>query len=68
MKSQNEQIKAHLESGKTITALEALQKFGCLRLSGRIYDLSHDYGMPISSRMVRRSGKVVAEYSLVKTN
>jgi hypothetical protein len=64
--SQNEQIRAHLESGKTITALEALRRFGCLRLSGRIYDLTHEHGMVIHSRMVTREGKRIAEYSLEK--
>jgi helix-turn-helix protein len=64
MESQNKQIRAHLESGKSITALEALNRFGCLRLSGRIYDLSHNEGLSINSKMVTRHGKRVAEYSL----
>lgn len=64
MESQNKQIRAHLESGKSITALEALSLYGCLRLSGRIYDLTHDEGMDIHSEMVKRNGKRVAEYSL----
>jgi hypothetical protein len=68
MKSQNEQIKNHLESGKTLTALQALRKFNCLRLSGRIYDLSHDFGMPIKSEMVNVQGKRVARYSLETIN
>jgi hypothetical protein len=65
MKSQNEQIRAHLESGKTLTALDALQRFNCLRLSGRIHNLRHIHGLPISSRLVERNGKHVAEYSLL---
>lgn len=64
MESQNKQIRAHLESGKTITALEALRLYGCLRLSGRIYDLTHDEGLNINSRMVNRNGKRIAEYSM----
>lgn len=62
--SQNQQIKSHLQSGKSITALEALQRFGCLRLSGRIYDLTHEHGLNIRSKMVERNGKRVAEYKL----
>ena len=62
--SQTAKIRAHLESGKTITALEALSLYGCLRLSGRIYDLTHDEGLNIDSQMVNRNGKRVAEYSL----
>ena len=39
MESQNNQIKAYLLSGKSITGLEALYKFGVFRLGARIYDL-----------------------------
>ncbi len=63
MKSQNEQIKNHLQSGKTLTALQALRKFNCLRLSGRIYDLTHE-GLNIKSEMVSVQGKRIARYSL----
>ena len=38
-KTQNMRILKHLKAGKTITALQALRQFGCLRLSARIYDL-----------------------------
>lgn len=62
-KSQTEQIKAHLEKGGTLTPLEALNKFGCLRLSGRIFDL-RESGLAIKSNMVLRNGKRVAQYSL----
>jgi hypothetical protein len=37
--SHKSKILAHLQSGKTITPLEALSLYGCLRLSARIYDL-----------------------------
>lgn len=39
MKTQSEQIAKHLESGKSITPIEALNKFGCFRLGARIFDL-----------------------------
>lgn len=64
LQSQNEQIKAHLESGGKLTALEALKMFGCLRLSGRIHDLRHTEKMPIKSVNVKVGNKWVAEYSL----
>lgn len=32
-------ILAYLKTGETLTALEALFKFGCYRLSARIYEL-----------------------------
>lgn len=61
--SQNLAIRNLLQSGGRLTSLEALNKFGCLRLSGRIYDLKKQ-GMNISTQMVERGGKRVAEYSM----
>lgn len=62
--TQNAQILAHLEAGKTITALQAMDQYGCMRLSGRIYDLKQE-GHAISKQMVKTaSGKHVAEYWL----
>lgn len=37
--SQNSEILQHLESGKTLTSLEALKMFGTMRLAARIRDL-----------------------------
>ena len=39
MNNQNKQIREYLELGFKLTPLEALNKFGCLRLGARIYDL-----------------------------
>ena len=39
MENQNKMIKAHLEKGKRLTSLEALDLFGCFRLSARISEL-----------------------------
>lgn len=44
--SQKKQIRAHLLKGRTITQLEALNLYGCLRLSAVIYDLREE-GLPI---------------------
>ncbi|WP_346856553.1 helix-turn-helix domain-containing protein [uncultured Draconibacterium sp.] len=63
-KSQNEQIREHLEAGNSITPIEALSMFNCFRLSGRINDLKHE-GININSQIVKtESGKRVARYSL----
>ncbi len=46
--SQASQILAHLGEGKSISPLEALHLFGCLRLGARIFDLKaagHDIAM-----------------------
>ena len=65
MKSQNQIIKEHLEKGKTLTALEALAKYDCFRLSARIANL-RDQGLNIKTEMIEtKSGKKVAQYKLV---
>ena len=72
--TQNEQILAWLKAGKTLTPLDALNHFGCFRLSARIYELK-ELGWPIecdrrktwTGKVVATwTGKVVGHYSLVK--
>lgn len=46
-----------------ITPIDALQEFGCFRLSARIWDLRHR-GFTIESRPVR--GKNYCRYVLIK--
>ena len=65
MKSQNERILAWLQRGKSITAIEALNKFDCFRLSARIKDL-RDCGIKISKEMVQKGYKRFACYKLMK--
>lgn len=68
VESQNKQIKAWLESGKSITPLDALNLFGSFRLGAKILYLKNDYGMNIKTEMVEENGKRFARYSLVKDN
>ena len=64
--SQNNQILSHLKSARSITPLQALGLFGCLRLAARIRDLRDD-GHHISTTMVPTdTGKLIGSYSLVK--
>jgi hypothetical protein len=57
-------ILAYLRAGNRITAIEALEQFGCFRLAARIHELRRE-GWQIEERTVEtRSGKRVAEYSL----
>lgn len=63
MKTQNEQIKAYLSKGKSITPLDALNKFGCFRLSARIKNL-RDEGLNIATKYVTKEGKTFACYSV----
>ena len=63
--TQNQRILDYLKSGKTLTPLVALQKFGCFRLSARILDLRQQ-GNAIITTNVTRKGKTFAEYSLME--
>jgi len=57
-------ILAHLRAGNRLTALDALERFGCFRLAARIHELRRE-GWAIEERTVEtRGGKRVAEYSL----
>jgi hypothetical protein len=65
VKTQQEQIQKHLESGKKITAVIAYEKFGCLRLASRIFNLKKA-GLPIITEMVTKNGSTFASYQIVK--
>lgn len=69
LQSQNQRIKDYLTSGKSITPLEALHLFGCLRLGARIADLKAD-GLHIKSEMFKDvdTGKRYAKYTLEATD
>lgn len=64
--SQNKRILAALQRGEKLTPLSMLRRFGCLRASGRIFDL-RGQGYPIRTDMVKTTnGKRVAQYSIVR--
>lgn len=55
-----------LERGFTITQMEALKRFGCIRLPARINDL-RNRGYQIEMHKVKtNTGKLVGEYKLAK--
>ena len=58
--SQNKGILAYLQSGKSITPIEALKEFGCFRLSARIFDL-RAMGHNIKTKSITINGKTVQE-------
>lgn len=62
--SQNRAILAHLEAGRSITPLEALDMYGCLRLSARIWDIRHQMNRKIRTETITRDGKRYARYTL----
>lgn len=63
MRSQNDRLLCYLSTGKPITPMMALRRFGCFRLGARIYDLRRD-GHKITSELVNRGGARVAQYRL----
>ena len=64
--SQSEQILSYLQSGCTLTELEALNLFSCMALAQRIYDLRRRGHPIISTPITTQSGKRIAQYSLGK--
>ena len=62
--SQYNQILQHLKSGKTLTQMGALNKFGCMRLGARIHEIKSK-GHVINSEMITVDDKTFARYKLV---
>ena len=64
MDTQKYSIANWLKAGNSLTPLEALNRFGTLRLGARVFELKRD-GLPIITEMVEVSdGKRVASYRL----
>jgi hypothetical protein len=62
--SQTTQIANYLNKGRKLTAIDALNKFGCFRLAARIADLRND-GMNIKTTIVKlKNKKKIAQYSV----
>lgn len=51
MASQRDSILEYLEAGNTLTTLEAIKMFGCIRLAARITELRQK-GVPVVTRMI----------------
>jgi hypothetical protein len=63
-KSQKAQVKDWLSKGKSITPMEALEMFGCMRLAAVVFEL-RDEGMAIETeKYLTPSGKYVARYRI----
>ena len=63
--SQYISILRHLTDGGTITALAALNRYGCFRLAAVIFNLRRD-GHDIRTTMITENGKTFARYHLVR--
>ena len=63
MKTQNNQILEWLQQGKPINPMQALNRFGCFRLSARIKNL-RDKGINIETT-ISKGEKNFAIYTLI---
>ena len=54
--TQRQKVKEHLENIGNITPLEALDKYGSLRLGAIIHTLRHEDGMNIKTEPTGKSG------------
>ena len=67
-RSQAGLILRHLQSGGTLTALDALDLFGCNRLAARVADLRNK-GYHVKARwLTLPNGKRVSEYYLAEAH
>ena len=64
-KSVTEKLESWLWRGYGITQLQALEKWGCMRLSARINEL-RKIGVPIITKTVCANGKSFARYTIPK--
>lgn len=63
--TQNQKIANYLNKGKSLTPIQALNKFNCFRLAARISDLRNE-GMLIKTKIITvKKGVNVASYSLL---
>lgn len=67
--SQTSQILKFMLAGNSITPLDALHKFKCMRLGARIYDLKRN-GYVINTLIItdQKTGKRYARYSLASSD
>ena len=64
--TQINQIEAHLRRGDSITPLDALKLYGCMRLAAVVHVLRSKFGLPIRTTIVDhpKTGKSFARYTL----
>jgi len=63
MMSQNEQVLDRLQRGKSLTPLQALRYYDCMRLAARVGEL-REKGHDITTTIVQRGSKRFASYAL----
>jgi len=65
MASATNDVLWHLQAGKSLTAIECLNLYGCFRLAARIYDLRESGHKINMQRVTVASGKSVGRYTLL---
>lgn len=66
--SQNYNVYKHLNRGRKLTPLKALEKYGTMNLAQRIADLRNKYDIPISDECVTLGdNKRVKRYFITKS-
>lgn len=63
--SQRAKVLRYLQAGNTITPIEALNMFGCFRLSAIIFDIKNKDGVNVYTEMVSEGDKRFAKYYIV---
>ncbi len=63
--TQYELVRKYLKSGKTLTPIQALEKFGCYRLAAVINRLRKS-GMQISTELMKGGEHQYAKYKIIK--
>ena len=64
--TQKSKVRAHLESGQSITPIDALERYGCFRLAAIIHTLKNDYGMDIKTELIKNKyGTKYGKYTIV---
>ena len=58
-------VRKHLMSGKTLTPIQALEKFGCYRLAAVINKLRKD-GYQINTELMKGQEHSYAKYKIIK--
>jgi hypothetical protein len=67
--TQRKCILNHLQKAKSagITAIDALQLYGCMRLAARIHEIRLD-GHDVLTQIVEVNGRQIAKYILIKNS
>lgn len=65
MNTQCLQIKEALEKGETLTGIDALQRFGTMKLATRIGEVIRNFGLDVAKiPVITSTGKRVMSYRL----